>query len=99
MLKFLCIVRPQKAETLCQQLLASGLVTNVHALEIRGRGRRGKRETEQGPLEYLPKISVICYAAAQHKETLIDLILENCRSGYRGDGKIFIEHVEHIELF
>ena len=99
MLKFLCIVRPQKAEILCQQLLASGYATNVHAMEIRGRGRRGKRETEQGPLEYLPKISVICYAEAEHKEALLDLILENCRSGYRGDGKIFIEQVEKIELF
>ena len=89
----MCIIRPQKAEALCQQLLASQLVHDLRAVEIRGRGRRGEAETQQGPLEYLPKVAVTMYGELETKDQVVEMVHSSCRSGRRGDGKIFITDV------
>ncbi len=99
MLKFMCILRPQKGEILCQNLLQSGIAHDVRIVEIRGRGKRGKRETAQGQIDYLPKVAVTVYSEHQDKDAIIELIQSTCRSGRIGDGKIFVSDVERIESF
>lgn len=98
-LKFMCILRPQKGEVLCQSLLQSGLVHDIRVVEILGRGKRGIREKEQGQIDYLPKVSVTLYAEESDKDAVIELINSTCRSGRIGDGKIFVSNIERIESF
>lgn len=92
-LKFLCIIRPHKAETLCQRLLAADFTHDLRVVEIRGRGKRGARQQEQGQLAYLPKVAVTVYAAQEHQDQVVDLIQSACRVGRIGDGKIFVSRV------
>lgn len=100
MLKYMCILRPQKAEGLCERLMASDKAHDVRAVEIRGRGRRGERSLKQGgPLEYIPKVAVTLYADAADHENIIDMIQSTCRSGHPGDGKIFVYPIENVISF
>ena len=100
MLKYMCILRPQKAEGLCERLMACEKAHDVRAVEIRGRGRRGEGSLKKGgPLEYIPKVAVTAYADPADNEEIIDIIQSACRSGHRGDGKIFVYRVDEVISF
>ena len=98
MLKALVIVRPQRAEVLCQRLAATGWAEDLVAWEARGYGRqKGHLEQYAGreyQIEFLPKVAVECLVEDEHREELIQLILSTCRTGRIGDGKIFLMRVE-----
>jgi nitrogen regulatory protein P-II 1 len=98
MLRFTVVVRPQRAEVLCQRLLASGLVEDLTAVECRGYGRqKGHLETYKDAeytIDVLPKVAVEGSLARADKQRVIDLVLSTCRTGRIGDGKIFLVPVE-----
>jgi nitrogen regulatory protein PII len=98
MLKALIIVRPQRAEVLCQRLVQAGWVDELAAWETRGYGRqKGHLEQYAGSeydIDFLPKVAVQCIIDEARREELIDLVCTTCRTGRIGDGKIFFQPVD-----
>ena len=88
------VVRPQRAEALCQRLLTSGLVSELAAVECRGYGRqKGHLDQYQGGeygIDFLPKALITGTIDASDRDKVVDLILTVARSGRIGDGKIFL---------
>jgi nitrogen regulatory protein P-II 1 len=98
MLRVTMVVRPQRAEVLCQRLLESGFAHGLQAQECRGYGRqKGHLAQYRGSeyaIDFLPKVLVMCWIARADRERLIELALSLCRTGRIGDGKIFIMPVD-----
>jgi nitrogen regulatory protein PII len=96
--RVLMVVRPQRAEALCQRLLASGLVQELNANECRGYGRqKGHLERYEGTeyrIDFLPKVAVHAMVEDGDRDALVDLVCSLCRTGRIGDGKIFFIPVE-----
>lgn len=94
MLRLTVVVRPQRAEILCQRLLASGLVDDLTAVECRGYGRQKGHLENYKDAEYtidvLPKVAIEATLEQSAKQRVVDLILSTCRTGRIGDGKIFL---------
>ena len=94
MLKAVMVVRPQRAEVLCQRLLAAGWIDDLTAAECRGYGRqKGHLEQYEGSeyaIDFLPKVVVTGYIEDGRRDQLIDLVCSTCRTGRIGDGKIFL---------
>jgi nitrogen regulatory protein PII len=97
-LRMTMVVRPQRADVLCQRLLESGLIDELQAQECRGYGRqKGHLEKYKGSeyaIDFLPKVLVSGWIEETAKEALIDLVSSICRTGRIGDGKIFFVPVE-----
>lgn len=100
MLRATMVVRPQRAEVLCQRLLASGLALDLQAQECRGYGRqKGHLEQYRGAeysIDFLPKVLVMCWIEDQDRERLIELVCSLCRTGRIGDGKLFLVPVARV---
>lgn len=98
MLALSIVVRPQKADLLCQRLLQSGLVDELAAAECRGYGRqKGQLDQYQGAeyrIDFLPKVLITGVIDGTAKDRVIDLICATARSGRIGDGKIFLVPIE-----
>ena len=98
MIKATMIVRPQRAEVLCQRLLAAGWIEELEAVECRGYGRqKGHLEQYEGAeyaIDFLPKVKVTGCLPDERLNDLVDLVCSTCRTGRIGDGKIFISPVE-----
>ncbi len=98
MLALTAVVRPQKADLLCQRLLASGLIDELTAAECRGYGRqKGQLEHYQGAeyaIDFLPKVLITGVIEDADRDRVVDLILATARTGRIGDGKIFLARVE-----
>lgn len=94
MLKLLTVVRPQRADILCQRLLASGLVEELTAVECRGYGRQkghlADYRAQEYRIDFLPKVLVTCLVARDQQDAVVDLVCATCRTGRIGDGKIFL---------
>jgi nitrogen regulatory protein PII len=92
MLKVMMIVRPQRAEVLCQRLLGSGWADDIAAAECRGYGRQkghleNYREGEYA-IDFLPKVVVTAVIEDGRADELVELVCTACRTGRIGDGKI-----------
>ena len=98
MLSLSVVIRPQKADLLCQRLLASGLVDDLTAAECRGYGRqKGQLEHYQGTeyhIDFLPKVLISGVIEDDAADRVIELICATARSGRIGDGKIFLVAIE-----
>ena len=98
MLALSIVVRPQKADLLCQRLLASGLVDDLTAAECRGYGRqKGQLEHYQGTeyhIDFLPKVLISGVIEQANRDRVVELICATARTGRIGDGKIFLCAVE-----
>lgn len=92
------VVRPQRAEVLCQRLAALDWAEDLAASECRGYGRqKGHLDSYQGSeyqLDMLPKVVVSCYIPDERADTLVDLVCSACRTGRIGDGKVFLIAVD-----
>lgn len=98
MLSLSVVIRPQKADLLCQRLLASGLVDDLTAAECRGYGRqKGQLEHYQGTeyhIDFLPKVLISGVIEDDAADRVVELICATARSGRIGDGKIFLVAIE-----
>lgn len=98
MLSLSVVIRPQKADLLCQRLLASGLVDDLTAAECRGYGRqKGQLEHYQGTeyhIDFLPKVLISGVIEEEAADKVVELICATARTGRIGDGKIFLVVIE-----
>ena len=94
MFRLTVVVRPQRAEVLCQRLLASGLVDDLTAVECRGYGRqKGHLDTYKDAeytIDVLPKVTIEGSCAEDARQRVVEIILSTCRTGRIGDGKVFL---------
>jgi nitrogen regulatory protein P-II 1 len=90
------VIRPEKLEPLRQLLEETGY-PGMMVTEIEGHGKqRGVEQQWRGNryrTVFLPKIKVEIIASDKKVKKLIDVIVDVCRSGSVGDGKIFISPV------
>ncbi|BBB92025.1 MAG TPA: P-II family nitrogen regulator [Methylomusa anaerophila] len=87
------IVRPEKSETVAEKLAETGLVS-MTKMHVFGRGK-GKG-LQVGDIRYdeLPKVMLLMVVPDEAVEKAVDIIIETGKTGYVGDGKIFISPVE-----
>ena len=97
MKKVEAIIRPFKLEELHTALREAGF-SGLTVSEVRGYGRqKGHKEVYRGSeynLEFVPKIKIELICADSRLEEAVNLILELCRTGEIGDGKIFISTID-----
>src|SRR5256885_14584802 len=97
MKKIEAIIRPEKLDVLRAHLGDIGY-PGMMVTEIRGHGKqRGISHQFRGTeykTSFLPKISVGIVVKDSEAKKLIAAIVEVCRSGTVGDGKIFVSSVD-----
>ena len=93
MKKIEAIIRPDKLEVLRLHLEKTGY-PGMMVTEIEGHGKQGGVMHQWRGLEYkstfLPKVKVEIVVPNGAVKKLVEVIIEVCRSGKVGDGKIFI---------
>lgn len=93
------IVKPEKLEALRQQLSTIGY-PGMSVTRIEGHGaQRGVEQLWKGTryqTHFLPKIKVEIIVADKAVKKIVDTIVDVCRSGSVGDGKIFISDIEEV---
>lgn len=92
MKKIECVIRSEKLKELERALRRIG-VGGITITEVKGFGRETTR-----PEAYLilPKTKVEIYAADKQVKELISVIIDTCRTGELGDGKIIVLPVDNI---
>lgn len=97
MKKVEAVIRPHKLDELHNALQEAGFA-GISVSEIRGYGRqKGHKEIYRGAeynLEFVPKVKVELICADDAAENAINIIIEICKTGQIGDGKIFVYAVE-----
>ena len=97
MKKIEAIIKPFKLDDVREALTEIG-ITGMTVSEVKGFGRqKGHTEIYRGAeyaVDFLPKVKVELIIADEDVERVIDVIIENARSGKIGDGKIFVLPVE-----
>jgi len=95
--RFVCVVKPFKLDAAIEALkrFDVGIVTIE---EVRGYGRqKGHLELYQGSeynIAFLPKVRLEFFAPAERTDSIIEALMNACRTGRIGDGKIFIQDCE-----
>ena len=93
------IIRPEKLEPLRVSLQEVGY-PGMMVTEIEGHGKqRGVEQQWRGTkfkTYFLPKVRVEIVAKQTSVKKIVDTIIEVCRSGAVGDGKIFISDVKEV---
>jgi len=97
MKKIEAVIRPYKLDPLHEALLEAGF-QGITVTEVRGYGRqKGHTEIYRGSeysLEFVPKIKIDLVCSDEMSNTAVNIILETCKTGKIGDGKIFISNIE-----
>jgi nitrogen regulatory protein P-II 1 len=92
------IVRPEKLEVLQSQLEKIGY-PGLMVTKIEGHGKQGGVSHQFRGTEYkttfISKVRVEIIAPDSHVKKLTDAIIDVCRSGAVGDGKIFVSDVSN----
>lgn len=93
MKKLECVIRPGKLEEVKEALGEFGIkgmtVTNVIGCGL----QQGKTEVYRGntyTINLLPKVKLEIVVPDDNVDKVIDIILNNARTGEIGDGKIFV---------
>jgi nitrogen regulatory protein P-II 1 len=98
MKKIEAIIRPEKLELLRQHLEKIGY-PGMMVTKMEGHGKQGGVTHQFRGTEYktsfLPKLRIEIVVTDAQVKKLSDAIVEVCRSGAVGDGKIFISSVEN----
>jgi nitrogen regulatory protein P-II 1 len=91
------IIRPEKLEPL-RLMLEEFKSPGMMVTEIEGHGKQGGLQHQwRGKTyasTYVPKVKVEIVVADKAVKKLVDTIIEVCRSGSVGDGKIFLTTVK-----
>ena len=93
MKKIEAIIKPFKLDDVREALTEIG-ITGMTVSEVKGFGRqKGHTEIYRGAeyaVDFLPKVKVELIIADEDVERVIDVIIENARSGKIGNSKIFM---------
>lgn len=86
-------IRPEKEQEVVQALEGAGF-PSLTKMPVFGRGKQ--KGLQVGPVHYdeLPKTLVMMVVDDHNVERVIGIINEKARSGFVGDGKIFVSPVE-----
>ncbi|MFY9487961.1 MAG: P-II family nitrogen regulator [Solirubrobacterales bacterium] len=97
MKKIEAFVRHEAFDPIRRDLLDSG-VPSMSVTDVKGSGRqKGVTEHYRGAelvIHLRPKLKIECVVDDSEVEKVVDIILNNARTGEVGDGKIFIIPVE-----
>jgi len=97
MKKIESIIRPHKLEELQSALQEAGF-GGLTVSEVRGYGRqKGHTEIYRGSeysLAFVPKIKIEIVCVSEMCELAVGIILDTCKTGEIGDGKIFISQID-----
>ncbi len=93
------VIKPFKLDEVREALADAG-VTGLTVTEVKGFGRqKGHTELYRGAeyvVDFLPKVKIEAVVAAEVAEYAVEAIVKAARTGKIGDGKIFVQNVEHV---
>jgi len=93
------IIKPFKLDDLKEALAEIG-VSGMTVSEVKGFGRqKGHTEIYRGAeyqVDFIPKTKVTMVVAEDIVEEVCQAIIEACRTGNIGDGKIFVSDVDAV---
>jgi nitrogen regulatory protein P-II 1 len=99
MKRIIAVIRDEKFEEVKNALLAAGC-EGMNVSSVKGRGRQvGIKESYRGSnycIDLIPKTRVELIINEEDLDRIIDVIIENARTGEVGDGKIFVSDVEEV---
>ena len=92
--KIEAIIRPESLDRVKNALADAGFV-GLNVVPVTGRGRqRGiahvGRTGERVSVDMLPKVKLEVVVPDAQTQRVVDIILENARTGAIGDGKLFV---------
>ena len=91
------VIRPEMLEPLRIHLEEMGY-PGMMVTEIEGHGKQGGTDMQWRGIKirtkFLPKVRVEVVTTDKHSRKVIDTIIETCRSGKVGDGKIFVSDIK-----
>jgi nitrogen regulatory protein P-II 2 len=92
------IIKPFKLDDVRQSLRNAGVV-GVTVTEVKGCGRqKGTIEVYRGAeyvVSFVPKVQLEIAVRNDDVNQIVNAILDGARTGKIGDGKIFVESIEH----
>jgi len=93
------IIKPFKLEAVKNALMDAG-TSGLSVTEIKGFGRqRGHSELYRGSeyaVDFMPKIKVEVIVREADVDRIVDLIVQEARTGKVGDGKVYVTGVDRI---
>jgi len=99
MKKIEAIIRPAKLEELKTALENIG-VRGMTVYDVKGRGLQGAEKQyyrgQEHSRDLIPKVKLEVVCQDESVENIISQILKICKTGKKGDGKIFVYPVERI---
>ena len=97
MKRIIAVIREEMFENVKVALLSAGC-EGMNVSTVKGRGRQaGIKESYRGSsycIDLIPKTRVELIVNEEDLDRIIDIIIENARTGDVGDGKIFVSDVE-----
>ena len=99
MKRIIAVIREEMFENVKVALLSAGC-EGMNVSTLKGRGRQaGIKESYRGSsycIDLIPKTRVELIVNEEDLDRIIDIIIENARTGDVGDGKIFVSDVEEV---
>ena len=99
MKRIIAVIREEQFENVKTALLKAGC-EGMNVSTVKGRGRQmGIKESYRGSnycIDLIPKTRIELIVNEKDLEDIIDIIIENARTGDIGDGKIFVSDVEEV---
>lgn len=89
-------VRPEKAETILNELAKEGIVAATR-ISVLGRGKQKGLKVQSVYYDELPKELIILVVDDQNEKKTVDIIMKSAKTGKDGafgDGKIFVSPVD-----
>lgn len=94
-----CIIKPFKLDEVKEALTQFG-VSGLTVYEVKGFGRqRGHKEVYRGSeykVDFIPKLKIELYLAADQVEEAVEAIAAAARTGAIGDGKILVSSLDAV---
>lgn len=99
MKKIEAIIRPSKLDDLKATMDKIG-IRGMTVYDVKGRGLQGAEKQyyrgQEHSIDLFPKVKLEIVCQDESVENIISQILNICKTGKKGDGKIFVYPVERI---
>ena len=99
MKRIIAVIREERFELVKTALLTAGC-EGMNVSTVKGRGRQvGIKESYRGSsycIDLIPKTRVELIVNEDDLDDIINIIIDNARTGEVGDGKIFVSDVEEV---
>lgn len=99
MKRVVAVIREERFEIVKEALLEKGY-HGMNVSYVKGRGSKSRiKESYRGSsycIDLIPKTRIELIINDEYLDEVIDIILENAKTGNVGDGKIFVSDVEEV---